>query len=121
MNKHTVRFVVSLNINDGKRDAFEVIAQAMIAASREESGTLGYDWYLSGDRKSCRLVETYADASAVLAHMTGPAVKDLVPKLIKVSSVRGFEVHGDPGAKAAEILAGFGAEIFNEWHVLAPD
>jgi quinol monooxygenase YgiN len=121
MSKRTVRFVVSLKINEGKLDAFEALTKAMISASRKEPGTLGYDWYLSADRTRCRLVETYRDESAVLAHMTGAAVRDFVPKLIEVSSVNGFEVYGDPGAKATEILAGFGAEIFKVWHLLATD
>jgi len=73
---------------------------------------------LSGDRKHCRLVENYNDADAVLAHMTGAVVRELVPKLLEVSSLKRFEVYGDPGPKAAEALAGVGAEIFQFWEGL---
>lgn len=118
MSEHTVHFVVDLTINEGKLDVFESLAQTMIAVTQKEPGTMAYDWYLSSDRKRCRLVETYANQDAALAHMTGPAVKELVPKLITVCSVNGFEVYGDPGARAAEVLAGFGAEIFQAWHLL---
>jgi quinol monooxygenase YgiN len=116
MIKHTVRFTVDLTINEEKFHEFEGIAQAMIAGSQKEPGTLGYDWCLSDDRKRCRLVETYADGNAVLAHLTGPVVQELVPKILEASSISGFEVYGDPGPKAAEMLAGFGAEIFQLWH-----
>jgi len=109
---NTVRFVVDFNINPGKLDAFQDVAQSMIAAGQKEAGTLGYDWYLSADRSRCRLVETYSDQSAVLAHMTGPTVRDGVPKILALASVSGFEVYGDPGESAAKQLAGFGAEIF---------
>jgi quinol monooxygenase YgiN len=119
MDKHIVRFTVDLSINAGKFDEFEAIAQAMIAGSQKEPGTLGYDWCLSGDRKRCRLVETYADANAALAHLTGPVVQDLVPKLLETVSLGGFEVYGDPGPKAAQMLAGFGAEIFELWQGLS--
>lgn len=119
MSKGAVQFVVDLTVSEGKLDAFEGIAQAMIAGSQKEPGTLGYDWYLSGDRKRCRLVENYVDANAVLAHLTGPVVLELVPTLLEVSSLNGFAVYGDPGPKAAEMLAGFGAEIFKLWHALS--
>lgn len=118
MLKHTVRFNVDLTINDGKLDAFEGIVQAMIAASQKEPGTLGYDWCLSADRKRCRIVETYADADAALAHLTGPVVQQLVPKILEASSISRFEVYGDPGPQAAKMLAGFGAETFQLWHGL---
>ena len=118
MTKHTVRLIVDLAINEGKLDTFEALTQAMIAGSQKEPGTLGYHWYLSADRKRCRLVETYADADAELAHLGGPVVQELVPKVLGVANVSGFEVYGDPGPKATEMLMGFRAEIFHEWHVL---
>ena len=118
MVQHTVRFTVDLAINEGKFDEFERVAQEMIAGSEKEPGTLGYDWCLSGDRRRCRLVETYVDANAVLTHLTGPVVQELVPKALAASSITGFEVYGDPGAQAAEMLAGLGAEIFHHWRGL---
>ena len=112
MVKQTVRLAVNLTINEGKLDAFEGIAQEMVVGTQKEPGTLGYEWFLSADRKNCRLIETYTDENAVLAHFTGPVVQVLVPKLLGTASLAGFEVYGDPGAKAKEMLAGFGAEVF---------
>jgi quinol monooxygenase YgiN len=111
MDNQTVRLAVDLTIHEGK-DAFEAITHAMVAVSQNEPGTLGYEWFLSADRTKCRLLETYTDANAVLAHLNGPAVQELVPKLLGTASLAGFEAYGDPGQKAAEMLAGFGAEIF---------
>jgi len=62
--------------------------------------------------KDARLIETYTDANAVLAHFNGPVVQELVPILLGTASLAGFEVYGDPGQKATEMLKGFGAEIF---------
>jgi len=118
VTKNEVRFTVDLKINAGKFDAFEHIAQAMIAGTKQEPGALGYDWCLSSDRQQCRLVETYVDATAVLAHLVGPVVKELVPQLLQVTSIAGFEVYGDPGPKAGEMLAGLGAKIFPVWRGL---
>jgi quinol monooxygenase YgiN len=87
----------------------------MTAVSASEPGTLGYEWFASGDNQRHRLVETYVDADAVLAHFMGQAVQELVPKLAATCSVTGFEVYGDPGSTVREMAAGFGAEIFQYW------
>jgi len=121
MAAQTVHFHVSLTIHEGKLAAFEETAKAMIAGTQKEPGALGYEWYFSKDRKSCRLLETYADADAALAHCTGPVVRDLVPKLMELASVASFEVYGDPGPQATAMLAGFGAAIFQFRHGLARD
>ena len=115
MSNQKVQFNVSLTVNDGKLDAFEGIARTMIAGTLKEPGALSYEWYFSGDRKRCRLIEDYKDAEAVLAHIESPVVRELVPKLLEVSTLTGFEVYGDPGSKATEVLVGVGAEIFQFW------
>ena len=117
MASQIVRFTVSLGIHDGKLEAFEKIAEAMLAATRREPGALGYDWCLSSDRRLCRLLETYANADAVVAHLTGPVVLEYVPKILAVAALDSFEVYGDPGPKASAMLTGFGAVIFPHWHV----
>jgi quinol monooxygenase YgiN len=119
MATHTVHLLVETTIYEGRFDAFEGIAQEMVAVSRTEPGTLAYDWYLSSDRRRCRLTETYADANALLAHFKGRAVQQLVPRLLEHSRLERFEVYGDPGAEATAMLAGFGAEIFQSWHSLS--
>jgi quinol monooxygenase YgiN len=118
MTKTEVRFTVHLTINADQFAAFERVVDTMIAGTQNESGALGYDWCLSGDRRQCRLIETYVDASAAQAHLTGPVVQQLVPKLLEVSSLSGFEVYGDPGPKATETLTGLGAKIFRRWRGL---
>jgi quinol monooxygenase YgiN len=117
MASQTVRFTVSLSIADGKFEAFEKIAESMLAASRSEPGTLGYDWCLSSDHRHCRLLEAYANADAVVAHLAGPVVQVYVPKVLTVAELSSFEVYGDPGPKASAMLAGFGAKIFSHWRV----
>jgi quinol monooxygenase YgiN len=115
MLKHMVRLTVDLTIKEETFNEFEAIARTMIAGSQKEPGTLGYDFFLSDDRKRCRLVESYADADAVLAHFKGPVVQELVPRLLETSSLTGFEVYGNPGPETTQMLKGFGAEIFDFW------
>jgi quinol monooxygenase YgiN len=118
MDKKIVRFSVFLTIADEKLEAFEKLADAMMAETRGNPGALGFDWYLSSDHRHCRLLETYADADAVVAQLNGPVARQLVPKMLAVATLNSFEVYGDPGPKASAMLAGFGAVIFAPWHVL---
>jgi quinol monooxygenase YgiN len=113
-----VYVLVELTVREGKFADFENIARQMTAGSQTEPGTLAYDWHLSRDRKRCRLLETYADANALLAHFKGPVVQQLVPKALEYASVDRFEVYGDPGAEATTMLANFGAQIFDRWQGL---
>ena len=116
--KQTVRLNVALTVNDGKLAVFEELATAMTAVTRKEPGAHAYDWHMSADRKRCRLVETYANADALLAHLKGPAVQQYVPQMVQISKVDRFEVYGDPGPEAAKMLAALGAEIFSDWQSL---
>jgi quinol monooxygenase YgiN len=112
MTDPKVYFLVDLAIAPGKLDAFNSVAKDMVAGSRNEPGTLGYTFYLSSDQGRCRLLETYADSAAVLAHLKGTVVQQLVPKLLQHSSMERFEVYGDPGAEASAMLAHLKAAIF---------
>lgn len=115
MSKSAVYFLVSFKINGGQFEAFKEIAQAMIAFTQKEPGSLAYEWYFSPDKTRGRLVESYADQNAVNAHMAGRAVQELVPKIRELSSITGFEVYGDPGSQASELLSKIGAEVFQHW------
>lgn len=115
MAASTVRFVVSFAINDGAFVAFERIARVMAAETQKEPGTMAYEWFLSADRARWRLFEAYVDGAAALAHLKGPVVQELVPKLLEMGSVAGFEIYGDPGPEASAIVAGLGATIFPNW------
>jgi quinol monooxygenase YgiN len=116
--KQTVRLNIALTVHEGKLAAFDEMATAMIAETRKEPGALAYDWHFSADRKRCRLVETYANADALLTHLKGTVVQHLVPKMVEVSKVDRFEVYGDPGPECTKMLATFGAEIFSDWQRL---
>jgi quinol monooxygenase YgiN len=107
-----VYFHLNFDISEGKTDVFLKRADEMTASTKQEPGALGYEWYMSGDGKHCRLLETYADAGAVMAHMNGQAVRELLPQLLQVATIRTFAVYGDPGAEAASRLTAAGAELF---------
>lgn len=103
---------VSWTIPDGKLEAFLTIAREIVEVTQKEPGTLGFEWYMSGDGKRCQMIETYVDADALLAHLVDPAMQECAPKLMATASVSGVQVYGEPGPKARELLGHFAAEIF---------
>jgi quinol monooxygenase YgiN len=109
---------VGFTIAADKFEAFDRTAQAMTAGTRKEPGAILYDWFLSSDRKQCRLLEEYRDGDAVVAHLNGPVVRELVPQLLQSSTLTSFEVFGDPGAKGTDQLAKLRAGIYKPWHAL---
>jgi len=115
MNEKIVRLSVEATILEGSEEKFREIALAMTAASEAEPGTLGYEWFFSADQRQCRLLETYADSAAVLAHFQGPAVTQLVPQLMPLCRLDRFEIYGDPGPEVTAMATGFGARFFSYW------
>jgi quinol monooxygenase YgiN len=115
MIEQVVRLTVSISVTEAQVSAFKSVAAEMTQGTKSEPGTLGYEWFAGADGKRFRLVETYADASAVEAHFKGPVVQQLVPKLAAVCTVDGFEFYGDPGPVVSAMAAGFGAVTYQYW------
>jgi quinol monooxygenase YgiN len=115
VTKQTVWFAVDLSIHEGKLEEFEQIARTMIAGTQNEPGALHYDWCFSNDHRRCRILETYENSDAVLAHMSGSSVQIYLPRLLEFCKITRFEVYGDPGPKATQMLVHAGAEIFDLW------
>lgn len=114
--KQPVFFTVSLAIKDGHRAAFESTAREMVAASSQEPGTLVYDFCIGADGTQCRLLEGYVDNAAAHAHLTGPVVTVMVPKLLESVTVESFEFYGEASPEVEEVLAAFGAKFFGRFH-----
>jgi quinol monooxygenase YgiN len=115
MSTGRIRLLVDFEIHEGKLAEFEAVAKKMVAVSEAEPGTLAYHFVLSADRKRCRLVEGYTDIAAITAHFDGPAVTQLVPRIIEVASPVRMEIYGYPGPRVTAIAAAFGAEVFTAW------
>jgi quinol monooxygenase YgiN len=108
-----VRLAVDATVAEGHEEKFREVAKAMVAASNAEPGTLAYEWFFSVDGRQCRVIETYADSAAVLAHFQGRAVTELMPQILPFCKIDRFEIYGDPGPEVAAMAGGFGARIFS--------
>jgi quinol monooxygenase YgiN len=74
-------------------DRFRDMAQAMVAVSRDEPGTVVYDWYIDEDAKTGTLYEAYASADALREHGSGAVFTELAPRYadaVRVTKVDAF-------------------------------
>jgi quinol monooxygenase YgiN len=88
-----VRFVIRFEVLDVER--FREMAERMVAVSREESGTVVYDWYLGEDGRVGILYEAYASQEALQAHMSGSVFTELSPQYLDAVRVVSVDVYGE--------------------------
>jgi quinol monooxygenase YgiN len=112
MLEQVVRLAINMMVNENQLEAFQSIAKSMTEACKAEPGTIGYEWFADRDGKRFRLMETYVDANAVVAHFQGSVVQEWLPKLAVHCTVEGVELYGNPGPKGTELALGLGAVIF---------
>ena len=109
-----VSWVIELAVKDGELGTFTELMEEMVAGTRTETGTLAYEWYISGDQKSVHIYEKYADSDAMITHVSGFMSKWAARFLGSVDVTR-FVVYGDPSPAARELLDGFGGTYIGPW------
>jgi quinol monooxygenase YgiN len=97
-----VWIVLRWSVSDA--DRFEEMADAMASASREEDGTLVYDWYLDRETMEGVLMEAYPSQEALLAHVQGPVFTEIAPKYRGVGKPAKVDVFGGAGLDRNDIL-----------------
>lgn len=67
---------------------------------KTENGMLQYDWYLSDDGSTIKVLETYVNSAVVLFHFDN--LKSFAPKLSKSRSFISLEVYGNANEELKE-------------------
>lgn len=104
----TVSWHLQLSVRDGRLDDARNLMSEMVASTREEPGTLGYEWFLSGDGKVCHLHERYADSDAALVHI-GNFGSKFAERFLTCFETLSLAVYGEPSAQVRAALDGYGA------------
>lgn len=109
-----IEWVLEMNVQDGQADNVEPLVSEMSAATeRDEAGALHYEYYMSADRKTCTVLERYADNDAVMAHLANFGEKFAERFLTTFAPVR-LSVYGPANDTVRGALAGFGAVHFDK-------
>jgi quinol monooxygenase YgiN len=116
MNGH-VTWVNELAVKEGKLETFRELMEEMVTGARTQPGTLTYEWYISPDRGSVHVVETYADSEAVVAHHVseGFFMQNWARRFAECVNVTRVVVYGDPNPAARVILDRLGATYHSTW------
>ena len=88
-----VRFVIQFEVLDVAR--FREMSQAMVAVSRDEPGTVVYDWYLDEQARKGTLYEAYASSEALQAHTSGAVFTELAPRYLDALRVISVDAFGE--------------------------
>ena len=80
----------------------------MVESTRQEAGTLGYEWFLGEEGATCHIHERYTDSDAVMAHL-GNFGANFAERFLQCFEPTGLAVYGEPSSEARAALDGFGA------------
>ena len=105
---NSVSWNLQLAVREGRLNDSRELMEEMVAATRQEPGTIGYEWFLSDDGTVCHINERYVDSDAVLAHL-GNFGANFAERFLACFEPTSFSVYGDPGSEARAALDGFGA------------
>lgn len=110
MNSH-VSWQVVLSIKPGQLERFRVLTEEMIAATRDESGSLIYERFINDESNVVIVYERYANSHAAVAHLRKFA-KSFGERFLSMVDRREFTVFGKPSDELKNILDEFGATYF---------
>jgi len=99
-----VSYNLQLTIRDGQQDAFRTVMKEMVASTKEESGTLVYEWFLAADGTTCHIHERFADTAAYEVHSANFGEK-FASRFMPCIEVVGLTVYGNADATAREMMA----------------
>lgn len=98
-NGEGIRLVIEFAVDDAAR--FTEMAEAMVAVSKTEDGTVVYDWYLDAEAGVGMLYEAYTSYEAILEHVQGAVFTELAPKYQDAMKVVKVDAFGDTDRIAA--------------------
>ena len=102
---NTVHWLLELSINEGKLAEFKTLMNEMVETTKNESGTIAYEWYFNDSESLCCISERYEDSDATLTHLQSFGGSFAERFMACVTPTR-FTVLGNPNKAVREGLAG---------------
>ncbi|WP_428605873.1 putative quinol monooxygenase [Sedimenticola sp.] len=105
---NTISWNLQLSVREGRLEEARQLMSEMVAATREESGAEGYEWFLSADGTTCHINERYTDSDAVMVHL-GNFGANFAERFLACFAPTSLSVYGQPSDEARSALDGLGA------------
>lgn len=98
-----------MEIAEGRGEELRALMEEMVASTREEAGTLDYEWHIGGeDGRTMHLFERYRDSEAALVHMRTFGTR-FARRFLDLLTPRELTVYGAPSQAVRDGLAPMGA------------
>ncbi len=101
---HPVFYNLQLTIRDGQQEAFRNLMEEMVAATKQESGTLVYEWYVAADGTTCHIHEMFADTAAYREHSANFRAK-FATRFMPMLQITGLTAYGNSDSEAREKMS----------------
>lgn len=98
-----VFYNLQLTIKDGQQDAFATLMAEMVAATKQESGTMVYEWYLGADGKTCHIHELFADTAAYKVHSANFGA-NFAERFMPLLDITGLTAYGNSDPEARDLM-----------------
>jgi quinol monooxygenase YgiN len=101
-----ISWIVTCAVRSEQMTDFKKIVGQLVAATKNEAGTLAYEFSINADQSTVHIFERYRDSNAIVSHVT-QTFRPFAERFLAVARVLGFVVYGTPSTEAREVLAGF--------------
>jgi quinol monooxygenase YgiN len=101
-------WVFTLNVKPGKFAQFRTLVADIVAASRDEPGTLAYQYSVSADETTVHIFERYRDSVAFVDHVE-LTFSRYAERFLQLVTIASLVVYGNPNVAARKALDSFDA------------
>jgi quinol monooxygenase YgiN len=114
MKHDQIHIRAEFTIQEGKIEEYKKLVQDMSrVVEANEPDTINYQFYLNRSETKCIVNETYANSEAVFAHINGIASQTILPKVLNIARITGFDVYGNPSEELQKVLTTFSPQTYN--------
>tara|TARA_R110002072_G_scaffold299403_1_gene474836 strand:- start:2687 stop:3130 length:444 start_codon:yes stop_codon:yes gene_type:complete len=106
-----VFYNLQLTIKEGQQTAFAKLMAEMVAATKQEAGTMVYEWYLGSDGRTCHIHELFADTAAYKVHSANFGEK-FAARFLPLLDITGLTAYGNSDQEAREMMASLNPVFF---------
>ena len=98
---------LTVAVPPGNMEKFKQVVAGLVAASKQEPGTLEYEYAVTADNSTIDIIERYVDSDAVVHHVVDNFGAHFAKDFLALVKPTRFVVYGTPSDKAKEVLTPF--------------
>ena len=100
-----VYWIVTCAVQPAQLADFKKVVGQLVAAAKEEPGTLAYEFSIDASQSTVHIFERYRDSNAVVSHVT-QTFAPFADRFLALAKPSSFVVYGKPSKEAQGALAG---------------